>query len=278
MRILKNELVNTIVRQTNKNVEYIILFSFLEDLIPVAIEFYRSSNIELKLASLRLFHGLSRSVQQLHTTFNDTICDILLDAIQSNHLAIVKTASAVICNSLLDFSICATVRQIDLFTFSLSLIRFVCFFKRLLSGGILDILLSFLTHTDHDLVINSIWAFRNLSYKSSTDVKQDILERKKKENYRFFSVISLLGLTIDRIYSLLQTTDDEQLLVCLLQLIRNCLQEKDIKTCLPILDSDRLLSTLEIISEKKYTDEVHREANLLIDYINSINNPVRKKL
>ena len=163
MRILKNELVNTIVRQTYKNVEYIILFSFLEDLIPVAIEFYRSSNIELKLASLRLFHGLSRSVQQLHTTFNDTICDILLDAIQSNHLPIVKTASAVICNSLLDFSICATVRQIDLFTFSLSHL-FCLFLQEIIISIPITILLSIvyghfeIFRINHRLMLNRIYS------------------------------------------------------------------------------------------------------------------------
>lgn len=81
-----------------------------ESLISLAIECYRSSNLALKLSTLRLFHGLSRSVQQLRTTFNDSISDILLDAIQSKDFLIVHTASSVISNSVLEFSTCREVR------------------------------------------------------------------------------------------------------------------------------------------------------------------------
>ncbi|CAF2936242.1 unnamed protein product [Rotaria sp. Silwood2] len=117
-----------------------------ENLISTAIDCCRSPHLSLQLAALRLFHGLSRSVHQLRTTFNDTICDILLDAIKSSDLSIVKISSCVISNIVLEFSTCRT---------------------RLLDGGILEILLNLLTHTDHDLCINSIWALRNLSYLSS---------------------------------------------------------------------------------------------------------------
>ncbi len=102
-----------IAEQESKRIVYSICnlccCFFLIDLISTAIECYRSSHLSLKLASLRLFHGLSRSVQQLRTTFNDTICDILLDAIKSNDLALVKTASSVISNTVLEFSTCRTV-------------------------------------------------------------------------------------------------------------------------------------------------------------------------
>jgi hypothetical protein len=79
------------------------------DLISTAIDCCRSSHLSLQLAALRLFHGLSRSVHQLRTTFNDTICDILLDAIKSNDLSIVKISSCVISNIVLEFSTCRTV-------------------------------------------------------------------------------------------------------------------------------------------------------------------------
>ncbi|CAF4829705.1 unnamed protein product, partial [Rotaria sp. Silwood2] len=124
-----------------------------ENLISTAIECYHSPHLSLKLASLCLFHGLSRSVHQLRTTFNDTTCDILLDAIKSSDLSIVKISSCDISNIVLEFSTCRT---------------------RLLDGGILEILLNLLTHTDHDLCINSIWALRNLSYLSVLKIKQDI--------------------------------------------------------------------------------------------------------
>jgi len=54
-------------------------------------------------------------------------------------------------------------------------------FQRLLSGGILEILFALLTHTDHDLCINSIWALRNLSYLATLKIKQDIVNGNKKK-------------------------------------------------------------------------------------------------
>ena len=84
------------------------------DLISTAIEFYRSPHLSLQLAALRLFHGLSRSVDQLHRTFNEKICDILFDAIQSNDLALVKASSCIVSNSVLEFSTCRTVRFVSL--------------------------------------------------------------------------------------------------------------------------------------------------------------------
>ncbi|UJR37005.1 hypothetical protein I4U23_029713 [Adineta vaga] len=212
-----------------------------ENLITTAIECYRSSNLSLQIASLRLFHGLSRSVHQLRTTFNDTICDILLDAIKSCDLSLVKIASSVISNSVLEFSICRT---------------------RLLHGGILNILFTFLTHSDQELSINSIWALRNLSYLSTLKTKQDILN----------------GLTIERIYSFLEQSTDKQFLICLLSLLRNLFNEKDTEILLPIFNSTKLLSTLERLLKKNYPGEIHREVNLLIDHLNSNNFPTQKRL
>lgn len=82
------------------------------DLISTAIECCRSPHMSLQIAAFRLFHGLSRSVHQLRTTFNDTICDILLDAIKSSDLSIVKISSCVISNIVLEFSTCRTVNYL----------------------------------------------------------------------------------------------------------------------------------------------------------------------
>ncbi|CAF2874751.1 unnamed protein product [Rotaria sp. Silwood2] len=212
-----------------------------ENLISTAIECYHSPHLSLKLASLCLFHGLSRSVHQLRTTFNDTTCDILLDAIKSSDLSLVRIASSVISNSVLEFSTCRT---------------------KLLSDGILDILLSFLTHPDHELSINGMWALRNLSYLSTLKIKQDIIN----------------GLTIDRIYSLLEQCTDERFLICLLSLLRNIFNEKDTETLLPMFNSTKLLTILQTMNDKNYSEEIYREVNLLIDHINSSNNSSQQRL
>ncbi|CAF1187409.1 unnamed protein product [Rotaria sordida] len=212
-----------------------------ENLISTAIEYCRSSHLSLQLAALRFFHGLSRSVHQLRTTFNDTICDILLDAIKSSDLSIVKISSCVISNIVLEFSTCRT---------------------RLLSGGILEILFNLLTHTDHELRINSIWALRNLSYLSVLQIKQDIIN----------------GLTVDRIYSLLDQCTDEQFLLCLLSLLRNLFDEKDTDALLPIFNATKLLTILQQLLEKNHPEGIRREISILIDHVNSSNNSSQQRL
>lgn len=95
-----------------------------------------------------------------------------------------------------------------------------------MNGGILTILLTFLTHNEHDLRINSIWALRNLSYLAPFNIKQDIIN----------------GLTIDRIYELLEQCTDEKFLICLLSLLRNLFDDKDTDALLPIFNPTKLLN------------------------------------
>ncbi|CAF5122743.1 unnamed protein product, partial [Rotaria sp. Silwood1] len=95
-----------------------------------------------------------------------------------------------------------------------------------------------------------------LSYLSTLKVKQDLIN----------------GLTIDRIYSLLEQCTDERFLICLLSLLRNIFNEKDTEILLPMFNSIKLLTILQIINEKNYSEEIHREVNLLIDHLNSSNN------
>jgi len=51
-----------------------------------------------------------------------------------------------------------------------------------------------------------------------------------------------VGLTIDRIYSLLEQCTDKQFLICLLTLLRNIFNEKDTEILLPMFNSVKLLS------------------------------------
>ncbi|CAF4499735.1 unnamed protein product, partial [Rotaria magnacalcarata] len=102
---------------------------------------------------------------------------------------------------------------------------------KLLSGGILDILLAFLAHPDHDLSINGMWALRNLSYLSTLKIKQDVIN----------------GLTIDRIYSLLEQCTDERFLICLLSLLRNIFNEKDTQIILPMFNPVKLLTVRQTV-------------------------------
>jgi hypothetical protein len=55
-------------------------------------------------------------------------------------------------------------------------------------------------------------------------------------------VLLFVGLTIDRIYSLLEQCTDKQFLICLLSLLRNIFSEKDTEILLPMFNSVKLLS------------------------------------
>lgn len=51
----------------------------------------------------------------------------------------------------------------------------------------------------------------------------------------------MAGLTIDRIYTLLEGCADEQFLICLLSLLRNFFDEKDTETLLAMFNEEKLL-------------------------------------
>ena len=65
------------------------------------------------------------------------------------------------------------------------------------------------------------------------------------------SFLSFAGLTIDRIYSLLEQCTDEQFLICLLSLLRNLFSEKDTEVLLPMFNSGKLLTVGMKISLKQ---------------------------
>ena len=213
------------------------------DLIPTTIECYRSSHRSLKLAALRLFHGLSRSVDQLHTTFNDTICDILLDALKSSDLSLVKTSSCVVSNSVLEFSICRTVMP------CCSRVANIVILPSCWSRNSFPVAFWIVCSPCSRMLIKNCrltvfgpyvtcrtcrhWRPNKISFR----VKKQRLIMKTD-----FCKSHRLGLTIDRIYALLEQCTDEKFLLCLISLLRNLFHEKDMDTLLPLFNSDKLQS------------------------------------
>ena len=70
---------------------------------------------------------------------------------------------------------------------------------------------------------------------------------------RFTRSFCLAGLTIERIYSLLDQCTDEPFLLCLLSLLRNLFDEKDTDALLPMFDSAKLL-TVGPIEHRSHID------------------------
>jgi hypothetical protein len=92
-------------------------------------------------------------------------------------------------------------------------------------------------------------------------VKNRTFFHKKKNSF----VLLFVGLTIDRIYSLLEQCTDKQFLICLLSLLRNIFSEKDTEILLPMFNSVKLLSVKIVERQNRLNSCV-----FLIDFRNGI--------
>ncbi|XP_065052467.1 armadillo repeat-containing protein 8-like [Rhopilema esculentum] len=111
----------------------------------------------LQTAALQCLLSLSRSVQQLRSTFKDqSIWQRILDILQTSHCEdLLSTASSVLCNLLLDFSPCKDL---------------------MLDKGVLDILAALTKRPEAPLRLNGAWGLMNLSYDADENVKARIIK------------------------------------------------------------------------------------------------------
>lgn len=111
---------------------------------------------DVRLASVRCLHSLSRSVQQLRTTFQDyTVWRPLISLLTyqpSNELLTVVTST--ICNLLLEFSPAK---------------------EPLLESGAVEILCELTQNQDPALRLNGCWALMNMAFQAEPHVKTNII-------------------------------------------------------------------------------------------------------
>jgi hypothetical protein len=79
-------------------------------------------------------------------------------------------ASSVICNLVNDFSPLRTVRHLS------DVLRILMNSQPMLDQGLIARLVHLLTSEDLGLRLNSLWAFKNLLHKSSTELKNTVME------------------------------------------------------------------------------------------------------
>eukprot|EP00794_Sanderia_malayensis_P017631 gene17631-19385_t len=145
----------------------------------------------LQIASLQCLLSLSRSVQQLRSTFQDvTLWQRILDILQtSTSDDVISVASSVLCNLLLDFSPCKEL---------------------MLDKPVIDVLVALTKRPESPLRLNGAWGLMNLSY--------DVDEKLKSKIMREMSVPHLLRLLVD---------PDVNVVVKMLGVIRNLLDSKE---------------------------------------------------
>lgn len=144
---------------------------------------------DVRLAAVRCLHSLSRSVQQLRTTFQDHSVwrplMTLLTGQPSNELLTVVTST--ICNLLLEFSPAK---------------------EPMVESGAIEMLCQLTSNPDPALRLNGSWALMNMAFQAEEHIKTKI--------------INTLG--TDRIFQLLSDSDS-RVIMKTLGLLRNLLSK-----------------------------------------------------
>ncbi|XP_076312959.1 LOW QUALITY PROTEIN: armadillo repeat-containing protein 8-like [Tachypleus tridentatus] len=147
------------------------------------------ANSQVSLAAVRCLHSLSRSVQQLRTTFKDhAVWHPLMKLLQNASDDILTVASSTLCNLLLEFSPSK---------------------ERILECGAVELLCNLTRREDPALQLNGVWALMNMAFQAEEKIKSQIL--------------ATLG--TDQIFCLLSESD-VQILMKTLGLLRNLLSTK----------------------------------------------------
>ncbi|KAM6441869.1 armadillo repeat-containing protein 8 isoform 3-T3 [Liasis olivaceus] len=160
-----------------------------ENMMDRIVNGLSESSIKVRLAAVRCLHSLSRSVQQLRTSFQDhAVWKPLMKVLQNAPDEILVVASSTLCNLLLEFSPSK---------------------EPILESGAIELLCS-LTQSDNlALRVNGVWALMNMAFQAEQKIKADILR----------------GLSTEQLFQLLSDSD-VNVLMKTLGLLRNLLSTR----------------------------------------------------
>lgn len=186
------------------------------------------ANTNVKLAAVKCLHSLSRSVQQLRTSFQDTavwkpIMKLLQDA-SDNMLTV---ASSALCNLLLEFSPSK---------------------EPILEAGAVNLLSNLTRRQETALRLNGVWALMNMAYQADDLTKNKILE----------------ALGPEHLFNLLDVPDT-QITMKTLGLMRNLLSgREDIDRIMQIHGSRVMESVKPILDSEARPEDVKEQALCVI--------------
>ncbi|KAG4070175.1 hypothetical protein HA402_003865 [Bradysia odoriphaga] len=186
---------------------------------------------DVRLAAVRCLHSLSRSVQQLRTTFQDhSVWRPLMTLLQgtpSNELLTVVTST--ICNLLLEFSPSK---------------------EPMVESGCCELLCELTKSPDAALRLNGSWALMNMAFQADETIKDQI--------------ISTLG--TDRVLKLLSDSDS-RVIMKTLGLLRNLLSKSmDIENIMK-KHSSQLMQAVSLVLDSTHSSEVKEQALCIIGNI-----------
>jgi len=126
------------------------------------------TNSKVRLAAVRCLHSLSRSVQQLRTTFQDhSVWKPLMTLLEGASDEILSVTSSTLCNLLLEFSPSK---------------------EPILESGAIELFCSLTKRDDHSLRLNGIWALMNMAFQAEQKIKSQILNTLGTE--QIFNLLS----------------------------------------------------------------------------------------
>lgn len=191
----------------------------------------KDTSPDVRLASVRCLHSLSRSVQQLRTTFQDhSVWRPLMSLLTyqpSNELLTVVTST--ICNLLLEFSPAK---------------------EPLLESGAVEILSELTQNADSALRLNGCWALMNMAFQADPRVKTNI--------------INTLG--TDRLFQLLADSDT-RVIMKTLGLLRNLLSSPEDIDNIMSEHGSKVMQAVNLVLNSTYSSEVKEQALCIIGNI-----------
>lgn len=130
---------------------------------------HQEVKVSLQASALQCLLSLSRSVQQLRTTFQDVkLWEPVISALKSGTADdVISVASSVLCNLLLDFS---------------------PWKEALVDYGALEVLLALIKREEPSFRVNGVWGLMNLAYDAD-----DLLKNKIVEEVGMDTILSLIN-------------------------------------------------------------------------------------
>ncbi|XP_075685832.1 armadillo repeat-containing protein 8 isoform X3 [Rhinoderma darwinii] len=158
------------------------------------------TSVKVRLSAVRCLHSLSRSVQQLRTSFQDhAVWKPLMKVLQNAPDDILVVASSTLCNLLLEFSPSKEMEAVE----CCSRVK-----QPILESGAIELLCSLTLSENPALRVNGIWALMNMAFQADQKIKSDILRSLSTEQlFRLLSDsdVNVLMKTLGLLRNLLST-------------------------------------------------------------------------
>uniref|UniRef100_A0A915J598 Armadillo repeat-containing protein 8 n=1 Tax=Romanomermis culicivorax TaxID=13658 RepID=A0A915J598_ROMCU len=219
------------------------------------------ASITVQIASLKCLHYLSRSVEQLRTVFMDKPASRqLLQLVQSENRELACTASAVLCNLLLEFSPCKYVRELLIFKYP-RLFDSMNFLKTLIECGCVEVICRLISSEDIFLRLNGVWGLMNIAYKTDDKIRSAIL--------RSFT-------PADALRCLTEMSNEPLAVTRLMGFLRNLINDKEFTGTLIPTYGNSIAQSVIFVLEGDYRQENKEQALCVL--VNLSNNLLGKEL